>query len=184
MSILFLNILTLLAPTQSADNLFHSFSIRCENEMNVLKGHVRLVNVVPMRIWSYTTGQTWCFPTIDVWRGCASHFSRSRRTTLTPTDRCFIIDVLYGQWRSGHPPGVQLRRWTAHTSMCWLGHWFDRRPGLTTLETMDSTRCERLLLGLKSPPAPQWPLYLVIGPTGAWSVTWSVRLRHIDVSRQ
>ena len=32
MSILFLNILTLLAPTQSADNLFHSFSVLCENE--------------------------------------------------------------------------------------------------------------------------------------------------------
>ena len=33
MSILFLNILTLLAPTQSADNLFHSFTVLCENEM-------------------------------------------------------------------------------------------------------------------------------------------------------
>ena len=32
MSILFLNILTILAPTQSADNLFHSFTILCENE--------------------------------------------------------------------------------------------------------------------------------------------------------
>ena len=32
MSILFLNILTLLAPTQSDDNLFHSFTVLCENE--------------------------------------------------------------------------------------------------------------------------------------------------------
>ena len=31
-SILFLNILTLLARTQSADNLFHSFTVLCENE--------------------------------------------------------------------------------------------------------------------------------------------------------
>ena len=31
LSILFLNILTLLAPTQSADNLFHSFPFLCEN---------------------------------------------------------------------------------------------------------------------------------------------------------
>ena len=31
MSILFLNILTLLAPTQSADNLFHSFTVLYEN---------------------------------------------------------------------------------------------------------------------------------------------------------
>ena len=36
MSILFLNILTLLAPTQSADNPFHSFTVLCENE-NFLK---------------------------------------------------------------------------------------------------------------------------------------------------
>ena len=35
MSILFLNIITLLAPTQSADNLFHSITVLCENE-NVL----------------------------------------------------------------------------------------------------------------------------------------------------
>ena len=32
MSILFLNILTLLAPTQAADNLFHSFAVHCEND--------------------------------------------------------------------------------------------------------------------------------------------------------
>ena len=28
----FLNILTLLAPTQSADNMFHSFTVLCKNE--------------------------------------------------------------------------------------------------------------------------------------------------------
>ena len=35
MSILFLDILTLKAPTQSADNLFHSYIVLFENE-NVL----------------------------------------------------------------------------------------------------------------------------------------------------
>jgi len=32
MSILCLNILTLLPPTQSADNMFHSFTVLCESE--------------------------------------------------------------------------------------------------------------------------------------------------------
>ena len=48
MSVLFLNILTLLAPTQSADNLFHSFTVLCENE-NVLVSnlHCFFANVTP-----------------------------------------------------------------------------------------------------------------------------------------
>ena len=41
MSSLFLNILTLLAPTQSADNLFHSFTVLCENYADaVIHGYV------------------------------------------------------------------------------------------------------------------------------------------------
>ena len=48
MSILFLNILTLLAPTQSADNLFHSFTILCENEYFLISSlHCFFANVTP-----------------------------------------------------------------------------------------------------------------------------------------
>ena len=36
MSVLFLNILTLLAPTQSADNLFRSCTILCENSFTIV----------------------------------------------------------------------------------------------------------------------------------------------------
>ena len=48
MLILFLNILTLLAPTQSADSMFHSFTVLCENE-NVLifSLHCFFANVIP-----------------------------------------------------------------------------------------------------------------------------------------
>ena len=47
-SILFLNILALLVPTESADNLFHSFTVLCENE-NVLIYclHCFFANVTP-----------------------------------------------------------------------------------------------------------------------------------------
>ena len=48
MSILFLNILTLLAPTQSADNLFHSFTVLCENENFLISSlHCFFANVTP-----------------------------------------------------------------------------------------------------------------------------------------
>ena len=48
MSILFLNILTLLAPTQSADNLFHSFTVLCENENVLISSlHCFFANVTP-----------------------------------------------------------------------------------------------------------------------------------------
>ena len=48
MSILFLNILTLLAPTQSADNLFHSFTVLCENENCLISSlHCFFANVTP-----------------------------------------------------------------------------------------------------------------------------------------
>ena len=48
MSILFLNILTLLAPTQSADNLFHSFTVLCENENFIISSlHCFFSNVTP-----------------------------------------------------------------------------------------------------------------------------------------
>ena len=48
MSILFLNILTLLAPTQSADNLFHSFTVLCEYENYLISSlHCFFANVTP-----------------------------------------------------------------------------------------------------------------------------------------
>ena len=48
MSILFLNILTLLAPTQSADNLFQSFNVLCENENVLISNlHCFFANVTP-----------------------------------------------------------------------------------------------------------------------------------------
>ena len=48
MAILFLNILTLLAPTQSADNLFHSFTVLCENENVLISSlHCFFPNVTP-----------------------------------------------------------------------------------------------------------------------------------------
>ena len=48
MSILFLNILTLLALTQSADNLFHSFTVLCENENFLISNlHCFFANVHP-----------------------------------------------------------------------------------------------------------------------------------------
>ena len=48
MSILFLNILTLLALTQSADNLFHSFTVLCENENFLISNlHCFFANVTP-----------------------------------------------------------------------------------------------------------------------------------------
>ena len=48
MSILFLNILTLLAPTQSADNLFHSFTILWENENFLISSlHCFFANATP-----------------------------------------------------------------------------------------------------------------------------------------
>ena len=48
MSILFLNILTLLAPTQSADNLFHSFTVLCENGNFLISSlHCFFANVTP-----------------------------------------------------------------------------------------------------------------------------------------
>ena len=48
MSILFLNTLTLLAPTQSADNLFHSFTVLCENENFLISSlHCFFANVTP-----------------------------------------------------------------------------------------------------------------------------------------
>ena len=48
MSILYLNILTLLAPTQAANNLFHSFTVLCEND-NFLISSLRcfFANVTP-----------------------------------------------------------------------------------------------------------------------------------------
>ena len=46
MSILFLNILILLAPKQSADNLFNSFTVLCENENCLISSlHCFFVNV-------------------------------------------------------------------------------------------------------------------------------------------
>ena len=48
MSILLLNILTLLAPTQSADNLFHSFTVLCEHENVLISSlHCFFANVTP-----------------------------------------------------------------------------------------------------------------------------------------
>ena len=48
MSILFLNILTLLAHTQSADNLFLSFTVLCENENFLISSiHCFFANVTP-----------------------------------------------------------------------------------------------------------------------------------------
>ena len=48
MSIIFLNILTLLAHTQSADNLFHSFTVLCESENILISSlHCFSVNVTP-----------------------------------------------------------------------------------------------------------------------------------------
>ena len=48
MSILFLNILTLLAPSQSVDNLFHSLTILCENEKCIMSSlHCFFTNVTP-----------------------------------------------------------------------------------------------------------------------------------------
>ena len=48
MSNLFLNILTLLAPTQSADNLFHSFTILWENENFLISSlHCFFANATP-----------------------------------------------------------------------------------------------------------------------------------------
>ena len=48
LSILFLNILTLLAPTQSADDLFHSFPFLCENEnFQISSLHCFFANVTP-----------------------------------------------------------------------------------------------------------------------------------------
>ena len=47
-SILFLNILTLLAPTQSAANMFHSFSVLCENENFLISSlHCFFAHVTP-----------------------------------------------------------------------------------------------------------------------------------------
>ena len=48
-----LNTLTLLAPTQLADNLFHSFTVLCENE-NVLI-HSFFAIVIPLVILSSLT---------------------------------------------------------------------------------------------------------------------------------
>ena len=46
MSILFLNILTLLAHTQSADKLFHSFTVLCENKKIIISSlHCFFANV-------------------------------------------------------------------------------------------------------------------------------------------
>ena len=48
MSILFLNILTLLAPTQSADKLFHSFTVFCGNENFLISSlHCFFAKVTP-----------------------------------------------------------------------------------------------------------------------------------------
>ena len=47
-SILLLNILTLLASTQSTDNLFHSFTVLCENEnFLIFSLHCFFANVTP-----------------------------------------------------------------------------------------------------------------------------------------
>ena len=44
----FLNRLTLLAPTQSADALFHSFTVLCENENGLISSlHCFFANVTP-----------------------------------------------------------------------------------------------------------------------------------------
>ena len=43
---LFLNLLTLLTPTQSADNLFRSFNVLCENEHFLISSlHCFIANV-------------------------------------------------------------------------------------------------------------------------------------------
>ena len=48
MWILFLNILTLLAPTQLADNMFHLFTVLCENENFLISNlHCCFANVTP-----------------------------------------------------------------------------------------------------------------------------------------
>ena len=48
LSSLFLKILTLLAPTQSADKLFHSFAVLCENENVLISSlHCFFANVTP-----------------------------------------------------------------------------------------------------------------------------------------
>ena len=45
---IFFNILTLLAPIQSADNLFHSFTILCENDNLLISSlHCFFANVTP-----------------------------------------------------------------------------------------------------------------------------------------
>ena len=48
MSMLFLNILTLPPPTQSADNMFHSFTVLCENENFLISSlHCFFANATP-----------------------------------------------------------------------------------------------------------------------------------------
>ena len=48
MSVLFLNILKLLQPTQSDDNLFHSVTVLCENENFLISSlHCFFVIVIP-----------------------------------------------------------------------------------------------------------------------------------------
>ena len=46
MSILFLNILTLLAPTQSAENLLHSFTVLCENENVLISRDIVMIRTI------------------------------------------------------------------------------------------------------------------------------------------
>ena len=48
MSILVLNILTLVAPTQSTGNLLHSFTVLCENDNSLVSSqHCFFANVTP-----------------------------------------------------------------------------------------------------------------------------------------
>ena len=60
MTILFLNMLTLLASTQAADNLFHSFTVLCENENFLISSlHCFFANVMRREVHISETPLFW-----------------------------------------------------------------------------------------------------------------------------
>ena len=90
MSILFLNILTLLAPTQSADNLFHSFTVLCENENCLISSqHCFFANVTPcpLILLSSLTEKTYFCQSMNIrviykFKVCVHATGRYRQHTL------------------------------------------------------------------------------------------------------
>ena len=130
MSILFLNILTLLAPTPSADNVFHSFTTFCENGNFLISSlHCFFANVTP------------CQQVLDRWTHVAAFRSRAiesscrqLRRHVGPTNS----PLFYYQNHSQQNRRTQLT--------CRICHYPTRRPGLVS--TVITSICIILNLAL------------------------------------